>query len=382
MKPTRKGPELGKLLNTCEDLQQIRSKMADPELERESRTRLQRQGKRKAEQLSRDLKEYTFRGPLADVMQSFPLAPDHFQILAVLLQRQMRCEDPALQGRLVLAAIFPSAFEALARVDLLHPDSPLRASGLVVPADDEEDPSDLLETAFVLSDVCLRGLRREIVDTDSTPTDPSNPTSAVIIPYANNREFLVDLRILHNLYSQRAERVFSEGRWNRLHHTIHEPGRPITVEIQACWQRIRSRLDVTPNAGRFPGLRLMHEYSLCEEEMIIVIHLLFKELFEGNAYADIAELLKIVSASELELIQNRRLAVESAPLLKNEILCIEPMIEGRSLTGEAYLSDWVVSYLFGASTSDSIRPDERIDWHMYLAELDDTQGFFRELDAN
>jgi Winged helix domain, variant len=377
----KSSPELRKLLDTCEALQQIRNKMTDPDIEREVRTRLRRQSKRKTDQLTRDLKTYHFRGPLAEVMESFPLAPDHFQILSVMLQRQMRCEDPALEGRLILASIFESAYDVLARVDLLHPESPLRASGLVVLENDEETPEDLLEARFVLSEEGLEGFRCEIAGAGRLQNDPRRPTRHD--PYPSNRELLVDLRIIHNLHRLRSERIFNEDRWNRLHNSSYEPGRSIDTRIASCWERLKNRLDHTPKAATFPAVRMMREYSLGEEEMMIAVHLLFKELFEGSAYADVAELLQLVSRSEIELIANRRLIADGAPLRKSEILRIEPMLENRPLTGEAYLDDWVVNYLFGAATQNAdIRPDERIDWHVYLAGMDDTKGFFQDLDAN
>ena len=384
MNSSPSGAKLRKLLDTCAALQQIRSKMSDPEIERDAATRLRRQSKRKSEQLTRDLESYHFRGPLAAVMESFPLAPDHFQILSVLLQRQTRCEDPALEGRLILASIFESAYEVLAQVDLLHPEGPLRASGLVVPEDVEVRLEDPLEARFVLSEEALKGFRIEITGTDGTafPLQLARHENDRHGAYASNRELLVDLRIIHNLYQLRAERVFHEDRWNRLHDSGYEPGRPLSERIQSCWNRLRQRLDRTPNAATFPAVRLMREYQLCEEELVMIIHLLFRELFEGNAYADVAELLRLVSSSEQNLIHNRRLAEDHSPLRKGEILCIEPMLQNRVLTGEAYLADWVINYLFGAAAPDAeIRSDERIDWHEYLAGIDDTKGFFQDLDA-
>ena len=380
MSSTYEGPKLRKLLEACADLQEIRSKMKDPELDRDARTRLRRRSKNKAEHLARDLKGYEFRGPFVDVMKSFPLAPDHFQILAVLLQQQLRCEDPALEGRLILSSVFSSTYEVLARADLLHRDGPLRSSGLVVLEEDEEDPEDNLEARFQLSPEGLLLFQGEITGDRSRRT-ASEPE--VVDGYANYREFLVELRAIHNLYRRRSEQVFHQDRWNSLRESTHEPGHSISLRIETAWKRLRTRLERTENGAAYPAARLLREYGLSEAELIMVIHLLFKELFEGNAYADVAELCKLVSGSEVELLLNSRLAGEQGPLIKSEILAIEPMLEGRALTGEAYLSNWAVNYLFGAvAPNEDIRPDERLDWHLYLAQLKDTKGFYRDLDAN
>ena len=352
--------------------------MTDPELERDSRTRLRRQSKRKTEQLTRDLKSYHFRGPLAEVVESFPLAPDHFQILAVLLHRHMRSEDPGLEGRLILGSLFENSYDVLARIDLLQSDSPVRASGLVALEDSDTNPEDLLEARFVLSEQALQGLRHEITGPVSIDRGTTRTT-----PYRSNREFLIDMRVLHNLYRQRSERVFNHDRWNRLHNSNHEPGRSLSERIGGTWERMRCRIELDPAAVSFPAVRFMREHALSEEEMVIVVHLLFKELFEGNAYVDVADLLKLVSRSETELIQNRSLVLPTSPLAKLDIISIEPMLEGRVLTGEAFLSDWVVNYLLGATTPEvTIKSDERIDFHKYLAQLDDSKGFFKDMEAN
>jgi hypothetical protein len=296
----------------------------------------------------------------------------------VLLQRQMRCEDPALEGRLVLASIFESAYEVLARVDLIQQDSPLRASGLMALEDDEDNPEDLLEARFILSEEGVEGFRQEIVGTPAR----DNPTPGRGDPFVSNRELLVEMRVMHNLYRVRSDRVFSHDRWNRLHSTSFQPARSVGTRIRDGWARLRDRLGVTPKASSYPAVRLMREYDLSEEEVMCVIHLLFKELFEGNAYADIADLLKLISRDEAELIRNRRLFAENSTLIKREIIRVEPLLEGRNLTGEAYLSDWVVNYIFGATSGDeNIQPDERIDWHVYLQKLEDSKGFYRDLDG-
>jgi hypothetical protein len=245
---------------------------------------------------------------------------------------------------------------------------------------EEDEPArDDLEASYVLSERGLEAFRHEIAGAASADARPAEVAEA----YENNRAFLLDLRILHNLHQQRAQRLFHADRWNRLHHRSLPGEATLDAQILAGWQRVEARLEATERAAQFPAIRLMREYHLERHEVVLVVHLLFKELFEGNAYADVAELLKLVSRDESELIQNRRLVAESAPLRKAEILKIEPMLEGRDLTAEAYLNDWVINFAFGATTPDeSIHADERIDWHVYLEQMDDTHGFFRDLDTN
>ncbi len=377
MKTSKRGAALRKLLELCDDLHQLRCKIADPELRRDARAKLRTQSKRKSQRLERDLSGYRYRGPIGRLMREFKLSVEHFQVLAVLLQRHLRSEDPACEGRLILASVYESSFEVLAGAVLLNESSPLRLSGLVILEDDEERSDDPLEARYHLSDEALDAFREEAVG--NVPEDLRRTAGG----YANSREFLVDLRILHNLYRLRSERVFNQDRWDRVHSTPRDPGTGLGKRIESFWRRIRSKLDNSPSAAEFPVVRFMGEYDLSEEETIIVIHLLFKELYEGIAYADAAELIKLVSASEPEMIRNRRLMLKAATLPSREIIQLEPMIENRELTSEVHLTDWAVNYMFGSTAPESrIHPDERLDWHLYLKNLTDTGTFFRDLEAH
>ena len=378
MNRSRRHVALKRLLDLCDHLHRIRHKLADPELRRDAQLRLRRQSKSKAEQIARQLGSYRFRGPLAEVMSEFKLRVEHFQILAILLQRHMRSEDPTLEGRLILGSIFDTSFDVLAGMELLHESGALRRAGLIVLDDAEQETPDLLESRFRVSDEALESFRAE-----SAAFVPEDLRKSSQDRYANHRELLVDLRILHNLYKHRSERVFHEDRWDRVHVGHVVPGAGLTRRIERFWNRIRQRLEHSDDAPTFPTVRFMREYELGELELVMVIHLLFQELYEGTAHADVAELLKLVSASEDELIKNRRLVIAPRCLVKHEILHIEPMLEGRELTGEAHLNDWVVNELFGTFAHErAIEPDERLNWHLYLKELGDSGKFFTDLEKN
>jgi hypothetical protein len=366
------------LLELCDDLQRIRHKMVDPELRRDARTRLRTQSRKKSEMLERDLGGYRYRGPVGRLMREHKLSAEHFQVMAVLLQRHLRCENPACEGRLILSAIYESSFDVLSGMGILSETSPLRSCGLVVLEDEEERSDDILEACFQLSDEALAAFHEEVAD-----AVPEDLRRNVATSYANARELLVDLRILHNLYRMRGEQVFHQNRWDRIHNSQRDPGRGLGRRIHSFWRKVRLKLQNSPKAGEFPVVRFMSEHDLSEEETVIVIHLLFKELYEGIAYADAAELVKLVSDSESELIRNRRLVMGNGTLVASEIIQLEPMLENRELTAEVHLTDWAVNYMLGTPASETrIQADERLDWHLYLKNLEDTGAFFRDLDAN
>ncbi len=351
--------------------------MLDPELAAETKVKLRRQSKRKDEQIARSLAGYRFHGPLGEIMRSFRLQSEHFQVLAILLHQHLRAEDPAMEGRLILSTLFQTPFEVLSRLDLLHAQSPLRAAGLIRLEDQEDAPDDLLEASFRLSDEAMQAFRGEVAGL--APADLRRRHKS----YTNHREFVIDLRILHNLYRHRSARVFCQDRWDRLHTSAPGPLRSLDLRIRNFWKKIHRRLENTESAADFPAVQFMRDHALAETEMMIVVHLLFQELYDGNAYADVVELLRLVSAGEDELIRNRALVHKDAPMLKREILTLETMFDGRELTAEARLNDWVVNAVFGVAVREqAIQPDEHIDWHRYLKNINGTQDFFKDMEAS
>ena len=377
MKSSRRGAALRKLLESCDDLQRMRTRLVEATLTRELRTRLERRIRTKTDRLARDLSSYRFRGPLGRLLREYRLDSVHFEILATLLQRHLRSDSPAVEGRVLLGSVFHNAFDVLTGSAVLHETGVLRMSGLVMLDDVEQQSDDVLEARFRLSDDALQAFRGEVAGlvVDSP--------RGVVRSYESNHEVLVDLRFVHNLYKHRSERVFHQERWDRVDAGFAHSANHISRRIEAAWRRFERRVDATTHAERLPAVRFFREHELGRAESIVVVHLLFRELYEGNAYADAAELVRLVSADELDLVRNRRLVLDSGRLRRAEILEVEPMLEGRTLTGEAHLADWVVNYLFGAVSDDEqIDSDDRLDWHLYLKELDDTGSFFRDLGAN
>lgn len=350
----------------------------DPELATEAKSKLRRQSKRKDQQLARSLADYRFRGPLGEVMRAFKLESEHFQVLTVLLHRQMRSEEPAMEGRLILATLFQTPFDILQNLNLLHSASPLRAAGLIRMEDREESPDDLLEASFRLTERALEAFRGEVAGL--VPADQRQVRRKT---YGHHRQFLIDLRILHNLYRHRSALVFNKDRWDRLHTSAPSPLRSLDQRIQRFWKKIHERVARTGSAAEFPAVRFLRKHALSESEMMIVIHLLFQELYDGNAYADVVELLRLVSTGEDALLRNRSLVNRTSPLLRHDILSVETMLDGRELTGEARLNDWVVNAVFGVAVrEEAIQSDERINWHGYLQDMRGTQGFFEDLEAS
>ncbi|MEO0480008.1 MAG: hypothetical protein AAF196_11040 [Planctomycetota bacterium] len=379
---------LRSLLDLCDELLSLRQRLQDAELTQELRGRLRRKVRTRRQRLSEAFGAFRGRSELASWLEDHRFELIDFEMLAALLHRRLVGLEPSMLGRDLLRCTGDSSFEALRNLQRLQPDAPTRASGAVeldledldfVPGD---HPDELLDVCFRLSEAALR----TFVDASRVVADASvsNDRKAIDEPagYASNHEVLVDLRVLHNLYKARSERTFAMERWDRT-----RPMKPGTERfdrrIAEFSLQVQQRLAVTPDVDLLPVLRFQREHQIDELELVVIAHLLFREIYEGNAYADAAELVRLVSKDDVDLLRNRRLVLETGRLRKFDILQVETVLDGRALTGEVHLSDWAVNYLFGATATDEgLSTDDRLDWHLYLKNLEDTRSFFRDLDAN
>ncbi|MEC7585018.1 MAG: hypothetical protein VYE77_11930 [Planctomycetota bacterium] len=376
MKPTPRAAQLGKMLDLCDDLHRLRTRLADPETTGEERTRLRQKTERRIGRLGRELANYKSRGPLARLLRAHRLQAREFEVLAVLLHRAVRAEEPEMPGRLILASIFDTSFGVLSGMHLLHEDARLRASGLVRVADDSPADADILEIDFRLSEEALAAMREEVAG-----SAVRRQKSKAVSGYRNQRELLLDMRALVNHYRRRSELVFDSSRWDSLSRGSSK-ATTLTRRINTLWADLRARMLRDAKCREFPLLQLQREFSLDEGELIILVHMLFRELYSGDAFVDVADLLRLISSSESDLIRARHYVLKEAPLLRHQILVLEPFVENRELTAEAKLNDWVVNRLLEHNgRASDILAEERIRWHEYLDELDDTSGFFRDLDA-
>lgn len=376
MKTTPRAIQFGRMLDLCDDLQRIRTRISDPATSHDERERLRRQTQRRQGRLARQLAAYRGRGPLANQVRKHRLDASEFEVLAVLLQRAVRAEEPEMEGRLILGSIFDTSFGVLSGLHLLQEDARLRTSGLVRTADDQPAAIDVLETRFRLSEQALAAMHEEVSGRRAT-----RRRKKTVDGYRSQRELLLDLRLLHNHYGRRSELLFDPSRWDSLRNGDEIAG-AISCRIDELWAEIRTRILRTADHQGFPLLQLLRDNKLGDPETIIVVHLLFRELHSGEAFCDVAELLRLVSGSEADLLRARSLVAKDAPLLRRDILVLEPFIENRDLTAEARLSDWVVHrVLDDGDASRDIRSDERLRWHEYLDHLDGSDGFFRDLDA-
>jgi hypothetical protein len=355
---------LQRLLDLCDEIRVLRQKIRDPQLKAETVVRLQAKSRERLESLASELADCRRDGPLSRLTRG--LSADHFLILAHLLRRHLRSASPFMEGRVLLAAVFDTSYELLRGLDHLQPEGKLRSLGLILAEseDDVANSGDLLLCKFRLSDEVVMAFLEELGLKSTRPAvEPEG--------YASQVEYLIDLKIWHNLHRARARRLFAAETWWRLRGGAHDrSARAVDRRIRRATARIEQRLAKTQGAARFPIVALVDEAGLHPAEFLIVLNLLFRELIDGNPYADVVQLIQLVSASEAELVANRQLFDEKAPLRRSEIIELDEMLEGRELTSECHLANWVVERVLGSDAKvGPIDADERLNFHLYLKRL-------------
>lgn len=357
---------LERMLDLCDELGSIKRKIQDPGLKPQTLTRLRRQSKQKLEHLAQDLRQSKFKGPLGPIQKD--LAAEHFLALAILLRLHLRSESPYIDGRELLSNIFETSFELLQGMELLQADGTLRSLGLMEQEIEEEEGEglegeDLLEARFRLCPKILDAFLEELGIS-------SRSRRRVRRPYKHQSELLLDLKMLHNLHQARAGRLFSVDKWSRLRGDESDRGtKAITRRIHRFEEDIEKRLAGIEKPQRFPFLRFVQEMGLGKDELLIVCHLLFLELHEGNPFEDTVVLLQLISASEEDILEKRALFQEKALLRRKDILDVECMVESREMTSECRLSNWVLTRIFGGDAKP-INADEKLEFHLFLERLD------------
>lgn len=369
---TRTTPAWKKILDLCDQLEDLRERLSAGDDPLPARRRIRAAMEETVAEIRRRATREAKSGGLSPSSSQHGLTPDCLAILAILLSRYVSGNPHDLEGREILDILFTSSYAKLEGVALLGPEGALRVTGLIEAETPEKghDPLDArlrlapkLAKAFCESGIVVRTMEKA-----------EKPR-----PYRSHREYLLDLKMLCSLHHQRAARLFDPDRF-LLATGLQSEIRGIGKRIDILRDRIEKSLAATPNAANFAALRFRKEFGLAEEEMLIVIALLFREMLEGEGAADAAELIQIASHSEEDLLRKRKLLSKGSTLVSRQIVQLEDMTGEKELTAAASLSNWVGEKIFAEERAElAIAPDEKIDFHNYLKNLDSADTFLEDL---
>ena len=373
--PTEKAV-LKKLLDHYDQLGLVREQLRDNEDASETR-KLQAQSKRKIALIAKDLTALPENSALGTLQTRYKLNKYQFVFLLSLLRRRLTSDNPYMRGRELLGVLFDTSYDILRSTTWLEPTSTLQSAGLIVPdAREVEDEDDLMETPFKLSDRVYRLVRNSFLAAGNLKLPASR---AKVEAYRGNLQYVLDIRRLSQLYRKRASKIFQFDYWDDVGLGTAESVTALNQQIERFRARIEKGLTLTEDAAEFPLLALTREFNLGEEEVVVLITLLFQELTEGSAFLDAVDLLKLISTSEESLLRNRRFFSRRSTMVRNNLIALEEMVNDKELTAEVYLPNWVIDRVLGDDGRAAIDADSRIDFHDYLQKLGSSDEFFEDL---
>ncbi len=309
-------------------------------------------------------------GPFFEVLESHGLESVDVALILSTLGARLAGEAASSGKDLALAVGDGSAsrLEALARLDAT---APLTNHGLLIPEVVPENAAEAHDILYRLSDHLFR-LACEIFG-QSAPAEQRQPSGA----FRSNTEILGELRRLSLHYRRRAARVFHLDPWTGTGIEVRDGTAVLVQRAQLETLRIADRLRATPDSAKLPLLELRRQHSLQDSDLVILATILFQEVLEGVGAVDAVDLVKLVSESEAELLENRSILT---PLAEAGLLRLEGAYAGKDLTADASLPPEVIAAMLGETIP--IDSDHRLDFHAYLQQLDSSDPFFDDMDGS
>lgn len=371
---------LKKLLDHYDQLGSLRERLTEDDLEATETKKIQLQSRRKVDAIAKDLKELPDQSALGSLLQRYKLNKYQVVFLLALLRRRLIHDNPYMKGRELLGLLFDGSYDVLRGAAFLEPNATLQSAALVVPdVREDDDGDDLLETPYKISDRVFRLVRSAFLSRRGMTLPPGRQKAKA---YRSNLTYVLDLRRLSLLYRKRAAKIFQFDYWDDVGIGTSESVTSLNQQLTRYRDRIGASLKKTPKAKDFPTPQLAMEYGLGEEELVVLVTLLFNELLEGSAFLDAVDLVKLVSSSEEDLLRKRRFLGKRSLLVKSNLVAIEEMVNDKDLTAEVYLPNWVVDRMLGPDGRQAIDADVRLDFHDYLKNLGSSDVFFDDLDAS
>lgn len=255
-------------------------------------------------------------------------------VLALLFHARVSDRDSALTGSQLVALLSQAGFGRTEVLALLDPAGELIRSGWLRIERRPGDGHYPLDAAFHPSLVAMDLFWPSLAEDQEPPARPDQPAQ----PYCSEEECLWDYYRWRNLCIQRAGALFDPERSDAMPAPRY---RALRREARAALVRTRARLSATPSGREFRLERFRKEQGLGSDHMLLVLHLLFAELVEGEPYLSALECLRLVAETRSDLFRKRRIVSRHGRLRREGLLKAASEEFEKALATDLSLSDWV-----------------------------------------
>ncbi len=283
------------------------------------------------------------------------LEPPALLILALLFHRRLSGGNDALSGAHLCSLLLRAGYPRSQALHLLGPSGPLRQGDWLL-CEVPRQGFDPLDSYFHPSPDALQLFGPPSSATPPAPTPPAQQPQ----PFADETEYLWEIGRWRQICGQRADALFESDplhnlcspRLQHLRHTAH-----------AQWVRLRQRLALTPGAREFGLERLASTFKLGQDHILILAHLLFAEILDGEFYMAPGECLRLVSGHRDDLLHKRKLVSPQGRLRREGIILADNEESAKMLAVPLCLADWVLDQVLAkVGRSPKWNPQELEDF--------------------
>ena len=361
------------VLRICDRLGSLRGRLSEQEENSAERARIWAEARKAVQQLRDCIDRESIVEHLLSVVEIPELSDEHVVILSLLTQQYLSGKERWIRGREIFQLLYPSSFERLRGLAILHPEASLRSSGaLDIEVGDGGPPRDPLETKYRLSDEMVRKISGWPGELEP-PLLPNAPTNA--------HQLFLRIKEILDLSVQRSQKLFERDDTRSLSTQELSEITELSDRIDMLSHHLREQLEESRELQTpISFLALQEECDLSWEEFLVIGCLFLSEIFHGEAYIPAITLVRLFCHSEEDLMHHQGLFGGESNLVRADLVQLEEMIDGRPMSSEVALNTWVVERLSAQlSGSVMIQQDEQIDFHLYLREIKNYDDFLRDI---
>ncbi|MBL7009465.1 MAG: hypothetical protein ISR76_10735 [Planctomycetes bacterium] len=274
-------------------------------------------------------------------------------LLALLFHRRLAGASDPLTGGSLVALLRHAGFTRTQALGALGPDGRLRMEQWLY-AQPQPRGHEPLDTWFSASPAAMTLFWAPGWGGDGDAEVAVEPR-----PYRDEEELLWELFGWRNLCMSRAESLFPPEDPSG---SVSPRFRQLRQAARSALVLIRRRLQATPGGRGYRIENFRREQKLGVDHLLVVVHLLFSELVEGEPYISALECLRVVSENRTDLFAKRDMIGPKGRLRRAGIVGAAESHEfSKALATDLTLSDWAADELLSGVGIPPRLDDREID---------------------